>query len=52
VTPKEENTSNKCKSVKEEFEDMLSQEFKALEKDYDKLSVVLDKFNKRMELHD
>lgn len=42
-------TSNKCNSTKEE---VLYQEFKALEKDYDKLDVVLDKFNKRMELHD
>ena len=52
VTFEEEITSNECKSNKEEttiFEDMLYQEFKALEKDYDELDNVLDKFNKRQE---
>ena len=31
------------------FEDMLYQEFKALEKDYDELGNVLDKFNKQQD---
>lgn len=52
MTFEEEITSNECKSNKEEttiFEDMLYQEFKALEKDYDELDNVLDKFNKQQE---
>lgn len=52
MTFEEEITSNECKSKKEEttmFEDMLYQEFKALEKDYDELDNVLDKFKKQQE---
>lgn len=52
MTFEEEIAPNECKSNKEEtsmFEDMLYQEFKALEKDYDELDNVLDKFNKQQE---
>lgn len=52
MTFEEEITSNECKSTKEEttmFEDILYQEFKALEKDYDELDTVLDKFSKQQE---